>query len=198
MKAKFKLLSVLIVAFSVMSFLGCSKKEDVSQEGHAVEADSSSQISAEAAPDQPANGGNTQIAVKGISLSDVVALWDTGQKDAAIAKFLSINWQDASVLKQIRGLNMSEHDLISLSENDRNRIVQETVNLLSSMRKLFFHVASEAERLAGSGNRTKAEEYLGAIRKYGNSLSGPDHLHVVQMHGKAATGYAEKKLSDLQ
>jgi len=105
---------------------------------------------------------------------------------------------DASVLKQIRGLNMSEHDLISLSENDRNIIVQETLNLLSSMRKLFFHIASEAERLSGSGEITKAQEYLSSIRNYGSSLSGPDHLQVVQLHGKAATGYAEKKLSELQ
>jgi hypothetical protein len=197
MKNKSQLLKVLFAAFFLMSFLGCSKKEGESQEGDAVEAASSSQTSTEMAQDQPDNGGNAQIAAKDISLSDAVALWDAGQKDAATAKFLSIDWQDASVLEQIPGLSMSEEDLLPLSEDDRNRIVQETLNLLDSMRKLFFHLASDAERLAGSGNTAKAEEYLGAIRQYGNSLSGPDHLHVVQMHAKAATAYAEKKLSEL-
>ena len=59
-------------------------------------------------------------------------------------------------------------------------------------------VASEAEGLAGSGEKAKAEKYLNAIRRYGISLSGPDHLQIVQMHGKAAAGYADKKLSELK
>ena len=113
-------------------------------------------------------------------------------------KFLSIKWQDASTLKQIRGLSMSEEALVSLSDNNRQGIVQETMNLLGTMRKLFFHVASEAESLAGSGDTAKAEEYLNTIRKYGISLSGSDHLQVVQRHGKAALVYAEGKLSELK
>ena len=197
MKNKSHLLTVLLAVFFLMSFLGCSKKEDESQGGYAVEADSSSQTSTEMAQDQPDNGGNAQIAPKDISPHDVFALWDAGQKDAATAKFLSIDWQDASVLEHIPGLNMSEEDLLPLSEDERNRIVQETLTRLDSLRKLFFHVASDAERLAGSGNTAKAEEYLEAIRRYGDSLSGPDHLYIVQRHAKAATAYAEKKLSEL-
>ena len=197
MKNKSQLLTVLFAAFFLMSFPGCSKKEDESQEGYAVEADSSSPTSTEIAQDQPDNGSNAQNAVKDLSLHDAVALWDAGQKDAAAAKFVSIDWQDASVFEPIPGLNMSEEDLLTISEDDRNRIVQETLTRLDSLRKLFFHVASVAEGLAGSGNTAKAEEYLDAIRQYGNSLSGPDHLHVVQRHAKAAIIFAEKKLSDL-
>ena len=197
MKAVRKLLAALIVALVLVSLNGC-RKEDESQEGPDVEADSSSQMSAEAAQGQPAGGGDNQVVAGDTSIGDLISLWDAGKKEQATERFLSIDWQDAAVLKEIHGLSMSERDLVSLSEDDRNSIVQETLDVLNSMRKLFFHVASEAERLAGSGERAKAEEYLGAIHKYGKSLSGPDHLHVVQMHGKAAVGYAEKKLSDLQ
>ncbi|MCP4611067.1 MAG: hypothetical protein GY845_20350 [Planctomycetes bacterium] len=188
---------ILLLSLVAAVLVGCGKKAD-EDDGGSVEADSISQISAEGAQEQQANVGNTQVAATDISISDVAAQWDNGEKDAAVAKFLSIDWQDGAVLEQIRGLCMSEGDLISLSENDRNSIVKETMDLLSSMRKLFFHIASEAEHLAGSGEITKAQEYLSAIRNYGSSLAGPDHLQVVQLHGKAATGYAEKKLSELQ
>jgi hypothetical protein len=188
---------ILLLSLIAAVLVGCGKKAD-EDEGSSVETDSISQISAAGTQEQQADGGDSQVAAEEVSISDAAAQWDSGEKDAAIAKFLSIDWQDGSVLVQIRGLSMSESDLISLSENDRISVVQETMDLLSSMRKLFFHIASEAERLAGSGDRTKAEEYLSAIRNYGSSLSGPDHLQVVQLHGKAATGYAEKKLSELQ
>ncbi|MHC4118424.1 MAG: hypothetical protein ACYSWO_13065 [Planctomycetota bacterium] len=176
MKARSQLLTVLIAAFLLVLFPGCSQKEDEPQENQAVEADSSNQT----------------------SLTDTVALWDAGQKDAATAKFLSIDWQDASVFEQIPGLSMSEKDFAPLSADDRDRIVQETLDLLSSMRKLFFEIASDAEGLGASGDTAKAAEYLGAIRQYGKSLSGPDRLEIVKLHGKAAVAYAEKKLSELQ
>lgn len=188
---------ILLLSLIAAVLAGCGKKAD-EDEGGSVEADSISLISAEADQELSANGDSTDAAVEDISISNVAAQWDSGEKDAAIAKFLLIDWQDGAVLEQIRGLSMSESDLISLSENDRNSIVEETMDLLSSMRKLFFHIASEAERLAGSGDRTKAREYLGAIRDYGSSLAGPDHLQVVQLHGKAATSYAEKKMSELE
>ena len=197
MKTNSKWMAGLTVAF-LISFLGCSKKEDETQETPSVEAESSRQISVKTAQDQPDDNGNTQVAVQDTSLSDVVALWDTDQKDTATAKFLSINWQDKSALSQIRCLSMSEADLMSLSEDDRNSIVQETISLFGSMGKLFRHVASEAESLAGSGNTAKAKEYLDSIRQCGNSLSEPDHFDVVRMRGRAWLGFAETKLSEIK
>ena len=197
MKGNSKRVTVLAVA-SLMPFFGCSDKEDQAQQPPPVEAESSSQTSAEQAQDQPVDAGNIPVAAEAASINEIVSLWGAGEKDAATAKFISVNWQDASILKQIRGLSMSEEALRSLSDDDRRSVVEETMNLLSSMRKLFFHVAAEAERLAGSGNAVQAEEYLEAIRKYGSSLCDPDHLQVVQLHGKAAVGFAEKKLSELK
>jgi len=193
MKAKSSSLTVLVtVLFFLTSFLGCSKKgekDDGAQAGNAT---------SEIAQNQAVSEGDNQLAVDDTSISDLVSLWNSGKKDEATEKFLSIDWQDAAIIKQIRGLSMPEEALISLSDNERQSIVQETMNLLGSMRKLFFHVASEAESLACSGDTAKAKEYLNAIRKYGMSLSGPEHLQVVQMHGKAAVGYAEKKLSEIK
>ncbi|KPK37275.1 MAG: hypothetical protein AMJ65_14940 [Phycisphaerae bacterium SG8_4] len=187
MKAVCNHITAIIVAFVLVAFPGCKKEEEPQ----------TSPAPTEAAQTQTGNEVDDQIAAEDTSITDLVSLWDAGKKDEAKEKFLSVDWQDASILKQIRGLSMSEEALISVSNEDRDGIVEETLSLLSSMRKLFSDLASQAERLAATGDTAKAKEYLDAIRRYGISLSGPDHLQVVQMHGKAAVGYAQKKLSEL-
>jgi hypothetical protein len=188
MKILRKRLAAILVAFALVLSHGCKKDAEPLE----------SQDADESAQTQPVSGSENQIVADDTSISDLISTWDAGKKDEATNQFLTIEWQDATVLKQIRGLSMSEEALTSLPDADRQSIVEETMNLLGSMRKLFFHVASEAEGLAGSGEKAKAEKYLNAIRQYGISLSGPDHLQIVQMHGKAAAGYADKKLSELK
>jgi len=178
----------LLVAFALLLSHGC-KKEAEPQESLAV---------TEAAQSQQANVGDNQIIEAETSINDLVLLWDNGKKGEATKQFLSINWQDAAAFEQTRGFSMSEADMKSLSQNEIKSIVGETTPLLGSMRKLFFHIASEAEGLARSGDKAKAEEYLKAIRKYGQCVTGSDYLHMVQMHGKAAIAYAEKRLSEME
>jgi hypothetical protein len=198
MKSKSISLVILFAVFLLTASCGCSKKDDQSQETAAPEADSSHLESPEGTPTQ-ANGNNaTPALAEDTSLNEVVALWDAGQQEEATTRFLSIDWQKADALRDSPGLTMSEAQILALAEGQRQPLLEETMNQLGSMRKLFFHIASEAERLAGEGSRAQAEKYLEAVRQYGTSLSGADHLEMVQMHGKAATVYAEKKLSELK
>ena len=188
MNAKLKLVLVLMATITLASIQGCTQKEK-SEPG---------ETGTEPASSLPSSQDGNQMAAQDTSISDLVALWSAQEKDQAVEKFRSIDWQDADILKPIRGLSMSEETLGSLSEDECQSIVQETMDLLDSMRKLFFHIASEAESLASSGDTSTAETYLTAVRTYGTRLSGPEHLEVVQLHGKAAVGYADKKLSELK
>ena len=183
-----KRLAVFTIAFALVLSHGCKKEAEPHE---SLETTEVGQVEA-------VSGGDYQTVAGETSISDLVSLWDSGKKDEATGTFLSTNWQDAATFNQIRGLSMSEEDMKSLSDDEIKSIVGETMPLLGSMRRLFFHVAVEAERLAASGEVSKAQEYLNAIRKYGISISGPDHLEIVQMHGKAAAGYADKKLSELK
>jgi len=196
MKNVCKSLAVLIVASALMSFIGC-KKKDTPQEGQA-EAVSSNQALIESVQNEPDQAGNTPISKEDISIGDLAKLWNSGEKVEATAMFLSIDWKDPSSFSPIRGLSMSEEDMMSLSEDEIKSIVGETMPLLASMRRLFFHIAAEAERFAASGEMSKARENLTAVREYGNGLSESNHLHIVQKHGEAAVLYAEGKLSELQ
>jgi|GEM_PF-6969032 len=198
MKHVSKLLVVVVTVFLLMALGGCSEKEDESPESAVPEPNSSPQISSEDTPTPPDETGTAPVEAGDASLSEAVALWNAGRKDDATKRFLSLDWQDASTLREMPLLTMSEEQFMALPENERQRHMQETMTLLGPIRKLFFHMASEAERLAGSGNRTEAEQYLGAVRRYGSSLFGGDYIEIVRMHGKAAMGYAEKKLSELK
>lgn len=179
---------VLVVAFALVLSHGC-KKEAEPQESLGT---------TEVGQVEPVSGGDNQTVAGKTSISDLVSLWDSGKKDEATGTFLSINWQDATTFNQIRGLSMSEEDMKSLSDDEIKSIVGETMPLLGSMRKLFFHIAAEAERLAASGEVSKAQEYMTAIKEYGNSLSNSNHLSIVQKHGEAAVLYAEGKLFEIK
>jgi hypothetical protein len=183
-----KTLVALVAVIFLMSFGGCKKEED----------SQANTDSTDTTQTQPISEGDNQTVADDTSISDLVSLWDSGKKDEATENFLAIDWQDAATFKQIRGLSMSEDDMKSLSEDEIKSIVGETMPLLGSMRKLFFHIAAEAERLATSENMSKAKEYLTAVKEYGSSLSESNHLYIVQKHGEAAVLYAEGKLSDIK
>jgi len=198
MKNKCSLLGVLGTVFLLMAFCSCSEKEDDGQREAASETNASQLESSEDAPNQPDDSDTTAVAAVGASLKEVIALWDAGRQEEARRRFLAIDWQDASVFQGTPGLTISEGAYLALSRSEQQRVGEETMALLASMRKLFFQLATEAERLAEAENRAEAEEYLEAVRRYGSSLSGSDHFELVRMHGKAATDYAEKKLSELK
>jgi hypothetical protein len=197
MKTQASWMVILAVATILISCLGCSKKEGQARED-AIDLNSHSQMISKTAQNQQTPEVNAHRTGEDILVRSVIELWDAGKADEATSKFLSINWLDIVVFKEIRGLGISEIKLISLPENERKRIVQETLDLLSSMRKLVMHVTSEAERIAGSGNTARAKAYLNSVRQYGDSLSDPGRLKIVQKHGQAAIAIADEKLSKLQ
>lgn len=198
MKTQFSWMVILAVTVFITSCPGCSKKTDQTLEDNANDTDSLSQRTSGTAQNQQIPDVNAQRTGEDILIGSVVKLWDAGKTEEATWKFLSINWLDVVVFKEIRGLGVSEIKLISFPENERERIVQETVELLGSLRKLVIHVTSEAERIAGSGNTAGAKAYLNSVRQYGDSLSDPDRLQIVQKHGQAAIAIADEKLSKLQ
>ncbi len=197
MKSHSRLLGILAAVFLLTAVYGCAEKEDVSQEQGVPEAELGSPASSPETSAETANGNTMPAATQDASVAKLVALWDAGQTEEASNHFLLIDWQKVDAFRDSPALTLSEAEFLALPEEQRQRVLQETMNQLGSMRKLFFHLAAEAERLAEAGDRTRAEEYLAAVRRYGQSLSGPDRPEFVQMHGKAATAYADKKLSEL-
>jgi hypothetical protein len=198
MRAKSNSLVVLVAAFSLMPFLGCSDKEEQTRED-AIETDSSGQISAEMAQNQPDEDAGIPVAVEDISLNDVVALWDNGKKDEATAKFLSVNWKNPSVFNEMSCFDLSERQFGWNSRKERERIMEEYSNLRDKLLVgVVRYVRSAGDSVLASGDEQTAREYYSGILRCGQALSSPNRLALIQLDGKAIVKMAQDRLSSLE
>jgi hypothetical protein len=166
-----------LLALSHLTLLcGCAEKDDsgtVSQTDEEVTAESS-------------------------SIKDVLALWKTGQKEDAVKRFVSINWNDPSVCEQVRVLEMTEKEFLALARHEQEQVVQEAIDCTNELTALMKHIASVGVELASTGDKATANAYFEAVRSYGETLGGREHLEVVRAHGMAAVQYATKGLSSIK
>lgn len=169
-------LGTLLALSPLVLLCGCTEKDDsgtVSQTDEEVTSESS-------------------------SIKDVLALWETGQKEDAVKRFVSINWNDPSVCEQVRVLAMTEREFLSLAPNEQGQVVQEAIECTDTLTTFMKHIASVGDELASTGDKAAASAHLEAVRSYGETLGGPEHLEVVRAHGMAAVQYATKKLSSIK
>jgi hypothetical protein len=193
-----RVLSILLVMTYLVSLSGCARKENKS----ATQSSAHSQTSAPGAPEHssqsPKAGSTVTATAGGTTLKDLFTLWEAGQKDAAVRQFLSMQWSDSSVYRDMPVLMLSEQEYRSLPPDEAKQILDEAMKLTGRLRMLMFHVASVGDGLASSGNTEIAMQHFDAIRQYGQALSRAERIEVIRNHGKAAVTYAEKKLSAMK
>jgi len=198
MKSRSKSLVFLVVVFSLMSFLGCSDKEEQERDD-SIETDSGGQISTEVDQNQPDDDADIQVVTEDISLNDVFALWDTGKKDEAMAKFLSVNWKAPSVFNELSCFNLSENQFGSYSKRKRERIMKEYSNLREKLLiGIVRYVRSAGDDILADGDKQTAREYYSGILRCGQALSLPARLALIQLDGKAIVKMAQDRLSSLE
>jgi len=177
---------------------GCSKKEDDSSAEPNTDTELSAQVPNESIKESPKETSTIQSSTEGTLFKDVLALWETDQKDDAVKQFLSIQWDDPSVFQGIQALNMSEQELRLLPQDEMKRIVGEALNLTKKLRKLMFYVVSIGDKHASSGDIQIAKEYFEAVRLYGEAFCQPERFEVIRIVGKAIVAHAQKKLSEIE
>jgi hypothetical protein len=188
-----RLLSLVLIVLCLAFLPGCDKKKNKSRAEPSADTASNTPAPLESTDENPQESSNTTSSPEGVLVKDVLALWEAGQKDEAVTQFVSIQWDDPSVFKEMKVLTMSEQEYLALPRDEMKPVVEEAMNLLGKLRKLMFDVVAEGEKLAASGDANAAKEHFTAVRRYGQALSQPERLEVIQMHGKAAIGYADKK-----
>ncbi|UCF15014.1 MAG: hypothetical protein JSW59_16520 [Phycisphaerales bacterium] len=177
---------------------GCAKKEDDSPAEPNTDTESTAQVPPERTEASPKEEDTVQPSADGAFVKDVLALWETGQKDDAARQFMAIQWDAPSTFREVEVLIMSEQQLRALPQSEMKRVVEEVSDLLGKLRKLMFQVVSVGEKLASSGDTDMAKEHFEAVRLYGEALLQPERLEIVRLHGKAAVAYAQKRLSGIK
>ena len=194
----FRFFSIICVIVNLTLLYGCSKKEDDSSTEPNTDTELSAQAPTESIKESPKEGSTITSSTEGTLFKDVLALWETDQKDEAVKQFLSIQWGDPSVFQGIQVMNMSEQELRLLPQDEQKRIGGEAHELTLKMRRLMFYVVSIGDKHASSGDIQIAKEHFDAVRLYGEALCQPERLEIIRLIGKAIVANGQKKLSEIE
>ena len=141
----------------------------------------------------PQNG--TGSATSNDVVSQVLTSWESGDKEGAVQKLISIEWNG---LTSGTPLLMSEQEITSLSRAERNRVTEEASRLAVASRRLSQHAISLGEGAQASGDNEQAKAYYEAVLNFGQTLANPDGLFAVKSVGNAIVTMANEKQSALK
>jgi uncharacterized lipoprotein YehR (DUF1307 family) len=193
-----RLLSIVCVIVCLTFLSGCSKKEEDSSAEPNTDTELSAQVPTESIKESPKDESTTMLSSEGTLFKDVLALWETDQKDEAVKQFLSIQWDNPSVFQGIETLNMTEQELTSLPLDEVKPIAGEALNLSRKMRDLVFYVVETGDKHISSGDIKSAKEHFEAIRLFGEALLQSDRIELIKMVSKAIVSLGQKKLSEIE
>lgn len=177
---------------------GCSRKEDHSDTNAPATAKSAEQVSESDHTMGEKQVRPSQPVATSVTLNDVLASWEAGDKDKAMAQFLSIKWDNASLFRDIEAFGIPEQQYVSLSEDQREPIMQEAMGVSRSVRALAKRIVAAADGLAASGHIETAKSRYEAVLQCGERWQSPEYLEVLQLVGKGMTTLAENRLSALK
>lgn len=197
MKRTYTIAALILFAASVMVISGCESKAPPAEqpEQTATESQQPAQVSQPQVSPQPAASAESAIPV---TFDHVLNLWQSGQKDAAAAQFLTLNWQSPDVFEKGSVFTISEPQFVKLSENERQQIAQEAVAKTKYIKELSRHVVDQAKALIAENKKDLAMQHYNALMDCSNILSGDNQLKLVQLVGKALPKFIQRELPDLQ
>ena len=164
-------LIVVSIVVTLATLAGCGKK----QEEPPTQADTPAAPGKQASP--PTTGTERQAAPaveKPVTLTQVLALWNRGETDAAVEHFLSLKWDAANVLGDSPVMILSERRLVALHQSERQPIVQEAMELTGALRGLVKQVLAAGDQALASGDAQTARTHFTAVLRCAQSLSQPE------------------------
>jgi hypothetical protein len=196
-------LPFLLATFLLISFLGCSKKDDESQGSHAVETDSTRQRSTEpASVAAKTSTPHTELAYEAtrtfIDLGDVLSSWVTGDKEQTTKKFLKVNWDHPEVFANVPILSITQQDFMTSSRDQQTQFMQDTKDFATNLRELGLHVLSIGEASLASGDKATSNRYYESVLQCAQSIASNDYYELIQLTAKGLIRAAKGKMSQLE
>ncbi len=210
MKITSSFVTILVAAYVLTSFPGCSKKKEESPDDHAAETASSSQISAEpdSKTDTPApveakpavqNKETDQEETETfVDLQDVLTSWNAGDKERATEQFLKVNWDHPEVFAKVQILNISQQDFMASSQAQQGQFMQDIKDLAAGLRKLGLHILSVGEASSASGDQVTSKKYYESVLQCGQSIASNDYYDLILLTAKGLIKASEDKLAQLE
>jgi hypothetical protein len=118
-------------------------------------------------------------------LEDVVASWESGNKDEAVRQFLLIRWDEPAAVSGLPVLDLSEEQFASLPADRKISVQDESIRQVTTFKSLARHAITAGDNARASGQTETATAHYEAVRHLGEALSSPARLLIIQQLGKA-------------
>ena len=109
-----------------------------------------------------------------------------------------IHWDVSGVFFDLPVLNLSEDRFTSLSRSERTSMQEESLQLTRTLRAISRHVIAAGDNLQASGDKKAAKASYQAVQHFGEALSSPERLQVIQMIGKGIANSAQEKAAAME
>jgi hypothetical protein len=123
--------------------------------------------------------------------------WQRGDKAAALANFLSADWNMRPLFPGHSPLSLTEDQFRGLSRAQQDTKSQEILTQISSLKQLAQAVAEAGREAASKGDLTHARKSFTSMKQFGAALTDPTCLQVVQLVGKAIEKSSDSELAKL-
>lgn len=179
--------SLYCILFTVLiAVSACSKKEDrpAPAENTAAPAagENKTSLPVQSAESKPAEP-------RQVTFDNVLEVWGSGQKGRAVELMLQMDWASADIFAEGSVFKISEAEFAQMQPAEQQLIRQRADEAAGRIRELLKLMAAQAKQPGAD-----TAKYRQALSALGQRLSNEDHLAVIQLVGKAVTGYVDMQL----
>ena len=118
-------------------------------------------------------------------LEQSMALWTAGDKDAAIQKFLAIDFLKGRLFSGGAILSYSEPQFAALPAATRESVSPKMLADISALKALCVGVRDLGKEAAAKGDQARAAKCVFQLKQCGEALEQPSSLGIAKMLGKA-------------
>jgi hypothetical protein len=135
-------------------------------------------------PPSPAGAGT--LAKKDIAtLGQAMKQYSAGQRDAAVATFLAVDFARRPLFDSGSVLNYTEAQFAALPQAARDKLGQQMLADIKTVKVLCATVKRAGEDALESGDKAKAEKCFAQLTKCGEAFTHPDSLALLKLVGRA-------------
>ncbi|HLP78412.1 MAG TPA: permease prefix domain 1-containing protein [Candidatus Paceibacterota bacterium] len=119
------------------------------------------------------------------TLDQAIALWQGGKKDAAVAKFLAVDFSKRPLFTFGSVLNYTEAQFMALPQAAREKLSKQMLDDISVIKAISAEVKTTGKTALNAGDKVRSDQCTTKLRQCGEAFDQPDSLALLKLVGKA-------------
>jgi hypothetical protein len=144
------------------------------------------------------NKASSSPASSGQTLAEqAIASWNS-DTNAAVEKFLEIDWNQRPLFATGNVLGYSEAQFIAIPAAAKDSMSKEMLDELQTIKAICRAVNTKGKDALAKGDQAAAEKCFNQLKRCGAAFDGPDSLLMLKMVGQAINKLATESLAELK